>query len=147
MQISIQRLTPHDIREAGTLFQVLTTAFDEPSRALSDTYLHEILSRTDFWALAAIDQGDIVGGLTAHTLPMTQSESEELFIYDVAVRCDCRRRGVGAALLGSLRTLAKAEGIDSIFVAADSDDSHALEFYRYCGGAAASAVLFSFTTG
>jgi aminoglycoside 3-N-acetyltransferase I len=145
MQISIKRLTPYDIREARTLFEVLAATFEEPSMALSDTYLHKILSRTDFWALAAIDHGVIVGGLTAHTLSMTRSESEELFIYDLAVRGDCRRRGVGTALLGGLRTLAKAAGIGCIFVAADSDDSHALEFYRYCGGTASAAVMFSFT--
>jgi aminoglycoside 3-N-acetyltransferase I len=145
MQISIKRLTPDDIREARAVFQVLAATFEEPCMALSDAYLHKILSRTGFWALAAIDQGDIVGGLTAHTLSMTRSESEELFVYDLAVRCDWRRRGVGTALLVSLRTLAQAVGIDSIFVAADSDDGHALEFYRYCGGTAASAVMFSFT--
>jgi aminoglycoside 3-N-acetyltransferase I len=145
MQVIIKRLTPPDAHEARRLFQMLSEIFAEPHTALSESYLHKTLSRPDFWALAAIDGGDVVGGLTAHTLPMTKSESQEIFVYDIAVRSDYRRRGVGTCLLSNLRTFAAAEGIDTCFVAVDSVDSHALEFYRHCGGAASSAVLFSFT--
>ena len=84
------------------------------------------------------------GGLTAHTLPMTRSESREIFIYDVAVRADHQRRGVGRLLLRHLARLANDAGIVDLFVPADDEDVHALEFYRALGGAASRVTFFSF---
>ena len=60
----------------------------------------------------------IIGGLTAHTLPMTRDESAEIFIYDLAVRADRQRRGVGRLLINTLRADATAAGIGVVFVAA-----------------------------
>lgn len=45
-------------------------------------------------ALAAC-VGSEIGGLTARTLSQTSSASSELFIYDLAVRRDYHRHGVG----------------------------------------------------
>jgi hypothetical protein len=50
-----------------------------------------------FWAIAAFAAKDIGGGITAHTLPMTRTESSEIFIYDVAVRSDIGERVWDAA--------------------------------------------------
>jgi aminoglycoside 3-N-acetyltransferase I len=91
------------------------------------------------------DTGEATGGITAHTLPMTRREIAEIFIYDVAVRRDHQRKGVGRELLAHLRAVAAASGIGDVFVAADSDDRHALDFYRALGGAAAPVTMFSFT--
>jgi len=44
----------------------------------------------------------IVGGLTAHTWPMTRAEQSEIFIYDIAVRKDQQRKGVGRRLVTAL---------------------------------------------
>jgi aminoglycoside 3-N-acetyltransferase I len=61
------------------------------------------------------------------------------------VRHDHQRQGVGRRLLAHLRAAASAIGIRDVFVAADSDDRHALDFYRALGGAAAPVTMFSFT--
>ena len=50
-------------------------------KALSDRYLDRLLAREDFWALAAFDGDQIIGGVTAHSLPMTNTEAVEVFIY------------------------------------------------------------------
>ncbi|MGI8870512.1 MAG: hypothetical protein ACR2F6_17115 [Mycobacteriales bacterium] len=59
--------------------------FGEDAQPLPADYLGDLLSRAGFWALAAFLGPEIVGGLTAHALPMTRSPSAELFIYDLAV--------------------------------------------------------------
>jgi aminoglycoside 3-N-acetyltransferase I len=86
----------------------------------------------------------IVGGLTAHTLPMTRSESREIFIYDIAVRADHQRRGVGRLLMSHLIRTASDAGIHDLFVPAEDEDVHALEFYRALGGAASPVTFFTF---
>lgn len=103
----------------------------------------EAVARSDFYAVAAFEGSTAVGGITGHVLPMTRHSSAELFIYDLAVRADRQRRGVGRALVKVLTELAAAEGIATSFVAADNEDSHALSFYRAVGGDGAPVTVFT----
>ena len=121
----------------------MAAAFDEPGEPLSDEYVDRLLSSSSFWAVAAFDGDRVVGGITAHTIPMTRSQSAELFIYDLAVHEDVRRRGVGARLVAALRAYAADAGISEVFVPADDDDAHALEFYRAQAGRESRVRFFS----
>ncbi len=140
----IARLGAGDGAVARTLFATMAAVFEEKHEALSDEYVAKLLARDDLWVLAATYGDDVVGGLTAHTLPMTRSESREIFIYDIAVRADQQRRGVGRLLMADLARLAAAEGIHDWFVPADDEDAHALEFYRALGGVASPVTFFTF---
>jgi aminoglycoside 3-N-acetyltransferase I len=143
----IRRLAPTDRDLARATFVMMAEVFDEPRRPLPDDYVDALLARPDFWALAAIDDDEPLGGITAHVLPMTRSPSRELFVYDVAVREDRQRQGIGRAMLVELVAQAGREGIESVFVAVADEDVHAMDFYRGVGGAASPVTLFSFDTG
>lgn len=121
----------------------MAEVFAEGCDHLSDDYLDRLLSRNDFWAIAAFTDDEIVGGLTAHTLSMTRTESSEVFIYDLAVREDQRRKGIGRQLVTALREAAAAAGVQNIFVGADNDDGHALDFYRALGGVPSPVTFFT----
>lgn len=140
-----RRLAPSDRDLARNLFVVMAEVFGEAHEPLSDSYLERLLSREDFWAIAAFVGDEVAGGLTAHTLPMTRLEGAELSIYDVAVRPEYQRQGVGRKLLGTLRAGAEEAGLGDVFVGADNDDRHALEFYRAQGGAASPVTIFTFS--
>ena len=143
--IEIRRFSRDDVAAARQLFALMADIFDEDARPLSDVYVARLLGRAGFWALAAFIDGDLVGGLTAHTLPMTRAEVSEIFIYDIAVRVDRQRQGVGRRLVETLREIAAAHGIHDLFVPADDDDAHALEFYRALGATASPVTLFAFS--
>ena len=112
---------------------------------LSDDYLDRLLRQNSFWARAAFVGSEIVGGLTAHPLPMTRSASSELLIYDLAVRRENQRQGVGHRLILELCDRAVAVGIRDVFVPADNEDSHALDFYRARGAVESPVTHFTFT--
>jgi aminoglycoside 3-N-acetyltransferase I len=141
-EISITRLGVEDRRDAGVLFAVMADVFEEPHTALSDAYLDRVLARPDVWALGVRVAGELVGGLTAHTLPMTTSERDEVFLFDIAVRPEHQRRGLGRRRVDALRALARDGGVGSVFVAADDEDAHALDFYRAIGGVGAAVTMF-----
>jgi aminoglycoside 3-N-acetyltransferase I len=143
--VSIRRLVAGDRAFARRLFLMMANVFEEDAEDLSDAYLDSLLARDAFWVLAAMSGDDIVGGLTAHTLPMTRNESSELFIYDLAVRATHQRRGIGRQLVTALLAAAAERGIDEVFVPADTADVHALDFYRALGGAAAPVTIFTFS--
>ena len=145
--VQIRRLGVGDRNLAHRLFAVMAEVFEEPRERLSDSYLDTLLGREAFWAIAALSGGEVVGGLTAHTLPMTRSESAEVFIYDVAVRADHQRQGIGRQLVTVLLTAATTSGLGAVFVAADSTDGHALDFYRALRGVPAPVTIFTFSDG
>jgi aminoglycoside 3-N-acetyltransferase I len=136
----IRRLRTGDRDLARRLFAMMERVFEGEPGELGDAYLDDLLAHEAFRAFAALEGGDVVGGLTAHVLPMTRSESFELFVFDVAVREDRQRRGVGRLLMEA----ARRDAAGDVFVAADADDSHALDFYRVLGGEEAPAVIFTF---
>jgi aminoglycoside 3-N-acetyltransferase I len=146
----VRRLGPHDEAIAQQMFATLAAEFGEDDKGpnagppLDEDYVQGLLSKRDFWAVVAIDGSDVVGGVTGHALPMTRDPSSELFIYDLAVRSDRQRRGIGRALITELLALASAAGIKTSFVPADNEDEHALEFYRALGGDAAPVTIFTF---
>lgn len=142
--IEVRRLGPGDVTLARQTLRLMADVFDEPSGSLSEGYVAGLLARADFWVLAALRDGAPVGGLTAHALPMTRNEATELFIYDLAVQPASQRRGVGRALVESLRAMATAHGITVCFVPADNDDTHAIDFYRAIGGSEAAVTIFTF---
>jgi aminoglycoside 3-N-acetyltransferase I len=123
----------------------MAQVFETEAEPLSNDYLQRLLSRDDFWALAATIDGQPVGGLTAHTMPLTRAEVSEIFIYDIAVKPAYQRQGIGRQLIESLRAQATSAGIAALFVPADNEDEHALEFYSALGGAPASVTIFTFS--
>lgn len=75
---------------------------------------------------------------------MTRSESREVFVYDIAVRPDHQRKGIGRRLMRALVELATASGIENIFVLADQADSHAISFYRSLDSESSPVTCFTF---
>lgn len=144
MSVVVRRLMPSDLALARRVFLTMTEVFEDPGEVLGDEYLATLLARPDFWAIAAVDGDDVLGGITAHTLLMTRSESREVFIYDLAVVPERQRQGVGRRLVAELRDAAAAEGIAVAFVPADNEDTHALDFYRAIGGVPAPVTIFTF---
>ncbi len=141
----LKRLHSGDHLHAAALFTLMAEVFGEKAEPLSTSYLDRLLSREAFWAIGAFEGERALGGVTAHTLPMTRRETAELFIYDLAVHPGVQRQGIGRRLIGELRTQAAVAGIDVLFVPADNEDLEALEFYRALGAEASPVTFFSFT--
>jgi aminoglycoside 3-N-acetyltransferase I len=145
--VSIRRLEVADKQLAQQTFLTIAQVFDEECAVLSSRYLEILLGRQDFLAFAALAGGQVVGGITAFILPLTRLEQRELFVYDIAVRVEWQRKGIGRALVKTLRQAAAAEGIAEGFVLADNEDTHALDFYRALGASASPVTAFSFALG
>ena len=139
---AVRRLEIGDVSLAKQLFALFAAVFETDHTEVSNDYAAELLARPEVWAYAATLDDVVIGGLTAHTLPMTRSESAEIFLYDLAVDTSAQRRGIGRQLIARLVADAAATGIDVVFVPADNDDTHALDFYRAIGGRPAEVTIF-----
>ncbi|MGC6400830.1 AAC(3)-I family aminoglycoside N-acetyltransferase [Sphingomonas sp. FW199] len=99
----------------------------------SDSWLAERLASPDFIALAAIEDGRIIGAIAAYVLTKFEAERREIYLYDLAVAEDRRRRGVATALINDLRSIARSIGAWVVYVQADHRDPPAVALYAKLG--------------
>jgi aminoglycoside 3-N-acetyltransferase I len=135
--IELRVLTGRDVAVARALNAMFGRAFgDEQTytgRPPSDRDLERLLDHDTFVAIAALDGARVVGGLTGYVLPKLEQARSELYLYDLAVDADYRRRGIATALIGRLRQLAAERAVHVIFVQADLGDEPAIALYTKLG--------------
>ena len=146
MSRRIVRLGETDTDRTIKMFELMSEVFEEPAAALDRDYVDALLANPSFWAYAVLVDDVVLGGLTAHVLPMTRSMDNELMIYDFAVDSEHQRTGLGRQLLQAVIDDAASAGIATVFVPAEAADPHALEFYKSQGGVRMECVIFSFET-
>jgi len=142
MPIEIKRLTKEDLPTFTALLHVFNQVFEEESKIVNESSLLHLLNNNEFVVIVALAENEVVGGLTAYELPMYHSDSSEIFLYDLAVKPEYQRMGIGKRLLQSLKEHCIENGIKGFFVMAHEEDNHAVEFYRATGGKAEKVVNF-----
>jgi len=143
--INVLRLDHKGILHFIDLIRVFEDVFEMKNLVVPDqTYLQNILSDKDFLVFVALLENHVVGGLTAYTLPAYYSKAPLVYIYDLAVKTAFQRRGIGRALISGINTYCKSIGVEEVFVQADLEDDHAIEFYRSTGGMAENVIHFGY---
>ena len=136
-QFVVRRLGAADVDRFRELLAVMGEAFEDVDRYTgaqpSTAYLCEMLARGDFMALAATDDGGVIGGLAAYELAKFEQERREIYIYDLAVAATHRRKGVATALIEELVRIAAARGAYVVYVQADTADAPAVALYSKLG--------------
>lgn len=119
------------------LLKVFAEVFEEPETyqgaVPSDAYLESLLADDNFIPLVAIDEGTVAGGLAAYVLKKFEQERSEIYIYDLGVREEYRRRKIATGLINKLREIARDIGSYIIFVQADVGDDPAIKLYESLG--------------
>jgi len=135
--LSTRALGAFDIVGFRSLLALFGSAFDDRETYLSaqpdDNYLRRLLASDTFIAVAAFDGATLIGGIAAYILPKFEQARSELYIYDLAVDAQYRRRGVATALIAELRKLAVDRGVYVIYVQADYGDDAAIALYTKHG--------------
>lgn len=135
--VSIRQLGPGHVALMEAMLTMFGEAFGEVdtygAQRPSEAYLRGLLGGDSFFALAAVKDGAVVGGLAAYELRKFERERSEIYIYDLAVAEAHRRAGIATALLAELKTIAKRRGAYVIFVQADAVDAPAIALYSKLG--------------
>ena len=142
MSIEIKRLTKEDLSNFTSLIELFNLVFEEESKIGSEVNSLRLLNNSGFIAIVAIAENEVVGGLTAYELSMYYSDASEIFLYDLAVKPEYQRMGIGKGLLQNLKEYCIENGIKDFFVMAHEEDEHAIEFYHATGGKSEKVVNF-----
>ena len=99
----------------------------------SDAYLVSLLSKEHIAVIVAEAGEDVLGGLVAYELDKFEKARREVYIYDLAVAADHRRRGIATGLIAHLREIAARRGSWVVYVQADYGDDPAIALYEKLG--------------
>jgi aminoglycoside 3-N-acetyltransferase I len=100
----------------------------EPARAA------ELLADERTFFLVAFEREEPIGLVVAYELIRRHREPSQLFVYELGVEPEHRRRGVATALMAELARLARERGIRSGFVLTNESNSAAMALYERLGG-------------
>jgi len=137
--LDVRHLKPNDVALMEALLTTFGEAFNEmdtyAARRPSEVYLRRLLGGDSFIALAALKNGDAVGGIAAYELRKFEQERSEIYIYDLAVAAAHRREGIATGLIEALKMIAAERGAYAIFVQADTgvEDAAAIALYTKLG--------------
>lgn len=143
MNVVIKELGAQDFPHFTALIRVFEDVFKMENFQMPDeNYLQELLAKDSFFVFVALVEEKVVGGLTAYTLPQYYSQSPLVYIYDLAVQTQWQRQGIGKQLISGIIHYCKEIGAEEVFVQAEEEDVHAVEFYHSTGARAEKVVHF-----
>jgi len=123
--VQIRRLGPGDeaiVTGARELFD------DPPTHEWSERFL-----RAPGHHLLVVLEGPRAVGFVTGVETTHPDKGTEMFLYELSVREDERRRGHGRALVDALAALARERGCYGMWVGTEHDNAAALATYRAAG--------------
>ncbi len=133
----IESLKSDDVDDFLSLLKVFGRAFEDEStyqkKLPNQAYLRDFLAKTHHFVLVAKKESEILGGLVAYELEKFEQARNEIYIYDLAVAEEYRRKGIAKALIEKLKSLGRSRGAWVIYVQADLEDDPAIKLYQSLG--------------
>ena len=137
MNYTYKQLVSSDVTLLKELLLVFGKAFEDlptyQDAVPTDDYLQTFLAKPHVIALVAVSDNKVVGGLVAYELEKFEQDRRELYIYDLAVLEEHRRKGLATGLIQTLKGIAKDRKAYVIFVQADKEDLPAIALYKSLG--------------
>ena len=133
----VRQLSVSDVELLKQLLSVFGEAFEDvgtyQNAVPAEDYLRALLQRPHFIVLVAMSGDEVIGGLAAYQLDKFEQDRREIYIYDLAVSEQHRRRRVATSLIVELKRLARERGVYVIYVQADKGDEAAIRLYESLG--------------
>jgi aminoglycoside 6'-N-acetyltransferase I len=143
MAVAIKVLGADD---AGVLQQVAPDVFDDPIQAAR---AEEFLTDGRHHLAVAVEDGVVVGFVSAVHYVHPDKARPELWINEVGVAETHRRRGLGKRLLHAVFDVARRIGCTEAWVLTDRANTAAMRLYSSAGSAEVPTdhVMFTFRLG
>ncbi|MFY0600204.1 MAG: GNAT family N-acetyltransferase [Cyclobacteriaceae bacterium] len=147
MNTEVAKLSNKDLSKFQDLILIFEDVFElEDFKLPPESHLQSLLDRENFLVFVAMNLGKVIGGITLHVLPQYYSESPEAYLYDLAVKTEFQRKGIGKELMNEVKNYCKQVGIETAYVQADVEDDHAVAFYNATGGSPQKVIHFNYPT-
>jgi ribosomal protein S18 acetylase RimI-like enzyme len=129
--------------DASILATLAPDVFDDP---LDAAKTEEFLRDPRHHLVVAVDDGAVVGFISAVHYVHPDKPRPELWINEVAVASTHRGQGIGGKLLNAILEIARGVGASEAWVLTNRSNAAAMRLYASLGGQTASddEVMFTF---
>jgi ribosomal protein S18 acetylase RimI-like enzyme len=100
---------------------------------IDEAALHLFLTDPACYQLLAAADRRVLGSLSGYSLRHPDRSTPQFLLYEVDVRPEFRRRGIGLALVNAFIDEAHAAAVFEIWVLSNESNQAAIELYRKCG--------------
>lgn len=137
MKYRYKQLSRDEINYYHQMLDCFGRAFDEKEvynkNRPDETYIRQLLGNDSFVAIVAMENEKVIGALTAYVLQKYEQQRSEIYVYDLAVSQEHRRRGIATSLIETLKPIAVDKGAWVIVIQADYGDEPAVKLYTKLG--------------
>jgi aminoglycoside 3-N-acetyltransferase I len=128
------------IRLQGGDYALLATAIrtlipeDERDRGVaSDAHLERTLENKACYFIVCLIDSTPVGYLSAFGFPSIDCDASQVYLYDIIVDEEHRRKGIGSALVEELKRYCRDDGADHIWVGTSLENEPARKTFERTG--------------
>lgn len=141
--MEIRKLYRDEVESFMELILLFEDVFEMKDFKMPDkNHLDQLLKQNGFYVFAAYENSEVIAGLTAYTMDQYYNTLPLVYIFDLAVKREFQRQGIGRSLINAINDYCKKTGVQEVFVQADEVDDYALDFYRSTGARGEKVVHF-----
>ncbi len=143
--ITYKKLSHTDVPTLTELVKTYADVYETENFSMPHKeYLQTLLDKDNVVFCVALLDNLLIGGLTAYILPSVYYASSQVYIYDLAVKQNMQRQGIGKKIIAFLKNCCIELGHKEIYVQADFEDQYAIDFYKATGGHPEKVIHFSY---
>lgn len=101
--------------------------------AVDEAALAAFLADTACYLILAIEGGRVIGSLNGHALRHPHRAAPQFLLYEIDVRPEWRRQGIGRSLVTAFSAAGRAAGACEVWVVTNESTPAAMGLYHACG--------------
>ncbi|MEJ2246456.1 MAG: GNAT family N-acetyltransferase [Acidobacteriota bacterium] len=129
-EIEIIRLKVGDEALARKAMSILIPEEESEHQVPTINHLKTLLANNSNCLILALIEELPVGFTIAYSMPRYSRDGQMAYLFDILVHIDHRRKGIGSRMIELLKKTFYAQGVDSIWVGTDIDNSPAIALYE-----------------
>jgi len=141
----IHRLKADDEADAIRAIHKLKPASERDGLDASPEHMRRLLEDDANYLIVATGPDDgPVGFLIAYRVPRVDRDQNMIYLYEIVVRPDCRRQGIGSQMIDLLKHESSPDDIMEIWVGTELGNTPARRLYESTGGKPGSDQIVEF---
>jgi ribosomal protein S18 acetylase RimI-like enzyme len=136
--MQVRRLDSEDFELAFAAIEAVKQPNTQPT--FNPAYLKKLLARPENVLIVAEQDGVPVGFLLAYLLDRVDRDQKMVCLYEIDVAESYRQRGIGRAMIETLKSLCKHENAMEAWVITDRSNLAAVRLYQSTGAATADPI-------
>lgn len=131
--MQVRRLQGGDYALLASAIKMLIPEDERDGGVASDAHLKRALENTACYFIVCLIDSTPVGYLSAFGFPAIDDDCSQVYLYDITVDEQHRRKGIGTRMIGELKRHCKEDGADHIWVGTSLENEAAQKTFEGTG--------------